>query len=94
MQHFEWRILNDDCIALFMKNVMYYNLKFDQHESIECIEFEGGPSVTMEEMVEVEGTLFQVIGIRDIVKIDLEQDTYLLHHPFDVEVRLEAQKLL
>lgn len=92
----EWRVIDDECIALFVKNILHYNVHFDQHEIIESIEFEGGLTLSMDELVVVDSVVYHIIGVRDIVKISSEGDSNVLlwHHPFDLEVRLEAQKLL
>lgn len=95
--HFaEWRVIDDGCIALFVKNILHYNVHFDQHENIESLEFEGGLTISLDELVVVDSVVYHLQGVRDIVKI-VEDDVkvpQLWQHPFDLEVRLEAQKLL
>jgi hypothetical protein len=96
--HFaEWRVIDEECIAFFVKNILHYNVHFDQHENIESLEFEGGLTIKMDELVVLDGVVYHIVGVRDIVKIPSEDDsnvTQLWQHPFDLEVRLEAQKLI
>lgn len=96
MQFVEWRAIDEACIALFIRNILHYNVHFDQHENIESLEFEGGLSIKMDELVVLEGVVYHIVGVRDIVKIPSDDSnvSQMWQHPFDVEVRFEAQKLL
>ena len=93
MQFVEWRVIDSECIALFVKNIYHYNVQFDQHENIESLDFEGGFTLKLDELVVVDGVVYQIESVRDIIKILVEDGSNVMH-PFDLEVRLEATRLL
>lgn len=91
---YHWRIINDECVSFFMKNILHYNVEFDQHDIITHIHFEGGPSFEMGHMFDVDECLFQITGVRDIRKIDTSVNSLgLFHYPFDIEVLFDVQKM-
>lgn len=94
MSKYEWRRVNDECIALYIRNILHYHVEFDQHENIISIDFEGGPCMSMDELVVVEGNVYRVMGVRDIIKMDLDSEFHRYHRPYDMEVRFEAVRLM
>lgn len=94
MSMYNMRVIHDECVSFFMKNILHYNVEFDQHDIITHIHFEGGPSFEMDDMLEIDGDLFQIYGVRDIRKTYVDVNaTGQFHYPFDIEVFFDVKKM-